>query len=132
MFELNSYVADHIAGVQKAMKDASFKNIGHAAASLRKRAIESIKESPFPSRPGRPPRTRQGALRRALVYAVDPSGESAIIGARYSRFSTAAKYHEFGGKRKASTFPPRPFMGPALEEIAPRLPFEFENSIGAP
>ena len=137
MFALNSYFVDHIDKVAKAMEKANFRNLGHAAASLRKRVIESVKDSPLPSRPGRPPNTRRGALRRAVVYKVDQDGEAAIIGARYSRFGEAGKFHEFGGTRKgkdyiATVLPPRPFMGPALEASSDRLAAEWSSSIGAP
>lgn len=130
MFELNAHVVNHIANIASQMDKANYKNLGHAAASLRKRVIESVQDSPFPSRPGRPPQTRRGALRRAIVYKVDGDGTSAIIGARYSRFGTAGAAHEFGGEYKGATYPMRPFMAPGLEATESRFHAEWHNSLG--
>lgn len=121
--------------VATAMEKANYRNLGHAAASLRKRAIGSIKQAEGPSPRGTPPHTRRRSLPRAIVYKVDDHG--AIIGPRHSRFSDAAQYHEFGGIRRgkdyiATDLPPRPFMGPALEDASGRFAAEWSNSIGAP
>lgn len=135
MFDAIPTIIDDFAKVATAAEKANFRNLGHAAASIRKTVIASIQQSDTPSPPGRPPHTKRRALPRAIVYKVDDTG--AIIGPRHSRFSDAAQYHEFGGTRQGkdfipNVFPPRPFMGPALEQSAPRMAAEWSNSIGAP
>lgn len=121
-------VEDLSARVQKAAEQAAFKNFGHAAASIRKTAVESIEKAAGPSEPGRPPHThRRMFLRRAIRYAADKEG--AVIGPAFSTVGTAGEAHEFGGVYKGGVFPQRPFMGPALMENLPRFASEWRGSI---
>lgn len=140
--------------VKEAAKKAGFRNIGHAAASLRKDAIASIKPAPkirvkrkkinkkgrkvtvtrsvhvsVGSRPGSPPYTRKGKIKRGILYHVDK--DSAVIGPVRSKTGTHGTAHEFGGKYKKQSYPERPFMNPALVRAAPRFAESFRGSIGS-
>lgn len=125
--------------VVEAAEKASYRNTGHAAASIRKDAMASIVPSDEPSEPGTPPHThtqkitkkgkvRQGHLPRAIVF--HNSKESAIVGPRYSVVGTAGDAHEFGGEYKGDDYPERAFMGPALERKAAQFGNSFAGSIG--
>lgn len=108
-----------------------FKNIFHAAASIAKDAKRSIRVSPRPSATGRPPHTRRRRhLQRAIRFAVDKKKKHAVIGPRESIVGRSAGAHELGGSYKGDHFPPRPFMGPALERNLHRLGGQFTGSIG--
>ena len=37
--------------------------------------------------------------------------------------------HEFGGEFRGDEYPPRPFMGPALEKVKPGLPRFWSGSV---
>lgn len=81
-----------------------------------------------PSRPGSPPRTRNGQLRRSILYAVSRMARSVVIGPRGSVVGMSGKAHEFGGRYRRETFPERPFMGPALRKTEPILPAMWADS----
>lgn len=114
--------------VIKAVEGATYRNLSHAIASIRKSIIANISSSPHPSAPGTPPNTRRGQLRRAIVY--DVQGDSAIAGPRHSFVGESGAGQEFGGKYKDRNLPARPYMGPGLEEGAPRFAQDWEGSIG--
>lgn len=128
--------------VQVALRKATYRNLGHAAASIRKAAVESIKPGEGPSPPGTPPHTqtqkvtkkgkvRKGQLPRAIVYTVDKEKQMALIGPRASVVGESAKAHEFGGQFKDETFPKRPFMGPALAAKKDGLASHWAGSLGS-
>lgn len=136
--------------IEKAADKAAFKNVGHAAASIRKTSRASIKRAPKEQRSGSksrggkkvrrashraspagtPPHTQKGQLPNAIVYFVEKDGSYAVIGPRKSVVGEAGAAHEFGGMFRSADYPPRPFMFPALEEAAPRFAGSFSGSIG--
>lgn len=148
MIGIKVKVEDNTKAVQKAADKAGFRNLAHAAASLRKDARASIQRAPAQqrtraksrgghkvrrarhaaSRPGTPPHTQRGQLPNAIVFDVAP--KSVVIGPRRSVVGESAGAHEFGGEFKGADYPDRPFMGPALERAAPRFAGSFAGSIG--
>ena len=130
MIGMKVQTIDQSRNVIAAANRASFENLGHAAAVIRKTAMLSIKTSPKPSKVGKPPHTRRGKIRRAIVYAVSKDKLDAIIGPMASRVGTAGEAHEFGGEYKGQQFPERPFMGPALEKERDRLPSYWRGTVG--
>jgi len=118
--------------IANAAKRGNITSVGHAAAAIRLRAWYSIRKSPKKSRVGMPPNSRKGRLRKALKYAVSklPSGGvGAVIGPDIKVAGTSGKAHEFGGKYKRERFDRRPFMGPALDYVKPRMSAFWKNSI---
>lgn len=116
--------------VAKAADKAVFRNVRHAAFSIRKFVRESIKKSDQPSTPGEPVTTRgrRGNVRNSIFVAAD--ADSAIIGPRYSFVGDAMEAHEFGKARRANVYPARPTMGPGLKANTNRFADEFRGSIG--
>ena len=127
MFGLSTQVESRFNRVKKAADDASFRNFGHAAASIAKDARSSIQKSPVASEPGTPPNTRRGRLAGAIRYAADMEG--AVIGPRFSVAGASGTAHEFGATYKGRDFLERPFMGPALERALPRFLDGWRGSI---
>ena len=127
MFSVSATITDETKKVAAAADRSTFRNLGHAAASIRKTAIAEIEKAPGPSDPGAPPHTRKGLLRRAIVYSVD--GDTAVIGPRESIVGTSAEAMEFGGEYKGGTYPERPFMGPALDTNIDRFAKEWSGSV---
>lgn len=114
--------------VAKAAALAEFRSLGHAAATIRRDAAQSIDRSANPSEPGEPPHTRRGQLKRAFRF--DVSEESAVVGPMLSMVGESAAAHEFGEEYKGQSFPERPFMAPALDRALPRFLRDWQGSIG--
>ncbi|MCL2647563.1 MAG: hypothetical protein FWD61_11250 [Phycisphaerales bacterium] len=115
--------------VMAAAKRGNITSLGHAAAVIRLVARHSIRKSPKKSRAGAPPNTRKGRLRSAIKYAVSKSPPGAVIGPDVEVAGTSGKAHEFGGRYKKQRYDRRPFMKPALENVKPRLPKIWANSV---
>ena len=131
MIGIRVRTTDNTRDVLKAANRASFRNLGHAAATVRRTAMKSIKRSKEPSAEGEPPHTRRGRkLPRSIFFSAEKDGLSAIVGPVASRMGTAGAAHEFGGMFMGEDFPERPFMGPALEQEADRMPSYWSASIG--
>jgi hypothetical protein len=110
------------------VKDASFKSVGHLAATIRKGAMASIDISPESSEPGDAPNSRDGRLARAIVFHVDKQTDTAVIGPRKSVVGEAGAAHEHAEKIGITKFPERPFMFPELERNIPRFGETFAAS----
>src|SRR5262245_12333261 len=134
-------IVDRMQQVADAAKAAEFRNLGHAAASIRKTEIASIKSAPGPSQPGTPPHTdtgglsksgkaRRGVLQRSFAYAVDKAAGRAVIGPQASVVGEAGAAHEFGGEFRGMDYPERPFAAPALEQNLDRFAGDWQGSIG--
>ena len=116
-----------------AVKRAEIRSLSHAAAAIRLQAVRSIRQSPrnHSAAPGSPPHTRKGQLRRAILYALlEENGTPfAIVGPSFDLVGLSGKAHEFGGPYRGGDYPARPFMGPALDVIANRLPGFFAGAV---
>jgi hypothetical protein len=141
MIGLQTQIVDRMQAVADAAKKAEFKNLGHAAASIRKTETESIKSVAGPSPPGTPPhthtggvskagKTRRGVLQRSFAYAVDKAAGRAVIGPQASVVGEAGAAHEFGGEFRGTDYPERSFATPALEKNLDRFTSDWQGSIG--
>lgn len=113
--------------VEQAVKDANYRNFGHAAASMRKDIISTIEKAPqgVASRPGTPPNThRRNFLTRSITY--DANRDGAVLGPRKSVVGEAGAIHEFG----EGNHPERAFMRPGLERNSDRFQKAWLDSIG--
>ena len=115
--------------LKKRAQTGAFQSLQHAAAALRLTARRSIRRSIGPSRAGRPPHTRRGLLRQAILYHADKARTRALIGPSVEFVGRSARPHEHGGEYMGERYPARPFMGPALEKIRPRLPRFWAASV---
>ena len=122
-------LVDRISHVQKAADQAGYRNLGHAAASLRKTAVASIERSDEPSDPGEPPHTRRGQLPRAIRFDVDRTKQEAVVGPRASVVGEAGAAHEFGEEFRGTDYDERPYMGPALDANLDRFAADWRGSI---
>jgi phage gpG-like protein len=134
-------IENRTQAVAQSLQKESVRLVGHAAASLRKRAIESIQPAEGPSEPGQPPHTRPGKvsrktgkarpgqLQRAIVYAHDKRANVAVIGPRESVVGDVGQAHEFGGEFRGEDYPERPFMTPALEVTEEAFGSSFAGSL---
>lgn len=116
--------------VADAAERAAFRNVGHAAAAIRKTAAESIIVDEGPSAEGTPPHTRRRQLNRAIRFDHDRKAQSAVVGPRASIVGEAGAAHEFGESFHGQMFEERPFMGPALDENQDRFADSWAGAIG--
>lgn len=130
MFGLTATTEFDSRRVKAASDRGSFKNLGHAAATIRKEAVASIEVSPEPSDPGTPPHTKKRQLKRAIRFDVDKARQLAVIGPRESMVGESAAAHEHGGDFKGQDYDQRAFMFPALEANLDRVGDEWKGTIG--
>lgn len=131
MLGFSTKIETRFKRVRDAADRAVFKNIRHAAFSIRKYVRESIKKSKtVASEPGNPVKTRgrRGNVRNAIFVAADK--DTAIIGPRYSFVGEAMYHHEFGKPRGKRRYPERPTTGPGLTANTDRFANSFAGSIG--
>ena len=86
--------------VKKKVDQASFKSLGHAGGAIRKTAYRSVRKRKTPSRPGSPPSSPTGRLRRSFRYEVDRQGPGVVIGPVNEIAGRLWNLHEFGGVAK--------------------------------
>jgi len=115
--------------VRKRAKDATFRNLSHAAAAIRMTARRSLRRRKKPSLPGQPPSSPTGRLKAAILYAVDRRRDRAVIGPSRNLIGPAGQEHEHGAHIRKERFPKRPYMGPALEKLRPRLARLWAGSV---
>lgn len=130
MFGFNIKIIETVDNVQKAADRAVYKNVRHAAFSIRKYIRESIKKSPNAANPGDPVATRgkRGNVKNSIFAAIE--SDNAIIGPRFSFVGDAMEAHEFGKRRGVNKYEARPTSGPALEANMDRFAGSFRGSIG--
>lgn len=128
-------------------KDGIANSLEHAAAIIRKAAIDSMQQGVKgdPSLPGEPPHKVTGKLARSIVFAKD-GDDTVVIGPQKKSATFYGHLHEHGGtvevgkyRRKRKTgnqnagrkmvFPPRPFMQPALSNNLDRMPYSFRAEL---
>lgn len=129
MIGMTSRTRDNTKKVLTKAKKGSIKSLGHAGATIRLTARRSIRRRKKASPEGRPPSTRAGQLRGAIMYSVEKHKDLVVIGPEHAKVGRSASAHEHGGRYKRQRYPKRPFMGPALEATKERLPRKWAGSV---
>jgi len=129
--------------VTGAVDKATGRVLSRFGAFVRRTARSSIRKRKRTSRPGEPPTSRTGLLKRFIFFGYDPSRRSVVIGpARLNqKVGDAPEALEYGGmttvvegtrhkrrKRKVRIVA-RPYMGPAFEQERPKLAAMWRDSI---
>ena len=129
--------------VVRAVDKATRRVLSKFGAYVRTSARSSIRKRKKPSRPGSPPSSHTGLLKRFIYFGYDPAKCSVVIGpARLnSKPGAAPEALEYGGTTKFTTrrrgrkvavsakIADRPFMRPALKKELPKLPAMWANSV---
>lgn len=129
MIGLRVRTKSEVRRVKRKAQQRTFTSLGHAGAAIRLTARRSIRRRKTASAPGQPPHTRRGQLRRSIAYAVEKARQRVLVGPDAAFVGPSGAAHEFGGRIRRERFPKRPFMGPSLEKMRPRLPKLWANSI---
>lgn len=129
--------------VIRAMGRATRRALSKAGAFIRTRARTSIRKRKGISKPGKPPHSHVGHLRRLLFFSYEPDAQTVVIGPMKFGKGEAPSLLEFGGRavrvrkhtsgkrgrRQRVTYRKRQFMGPAMEAELPNLPKQWRNSL---
>jgi hypothetical protein len=130
MFGFSAKVEPQVEKVSEATDRSIYRNVRHAAFSIRKTIRDSIKKSPDAAVPDQPVATRgrRGNVKNSIFVAADD--DTAIIGPRFSFVGDAMEAHEFGKRRGESDYEARPTSGPGLTKNTDRFAQSFAGSIG--
>lgn len=126
--------------VLAAVDRATRKVLSRFGAFVRTRAKSSIRKRKAISKPGSPPSSHAGLLKKFIFFAYDLDRKSVVIGPvklEKPVSPTALPALEYGGpsvrerkgKRERITVRARPFMGPAFAKELPGLPAMWRDSI---
>jgi len=127
--------------VQRAVDAARRRVLSKAGAFIRTAARSSIRKRKNPSRPGQPPHSHTGLLKRFIFFGYDPATDSVVVGPVGFKRSNAPRVLEYGGVTTVTRFrrgkvtrrrvriAPRPYMGPALAKELPKFPELWRDSI---
>ncbi|MCL4199681.1 MAG: hypothetical protein KJZ69_19460 [Phycisphaerales bacterium] len=127
--------------VKRAVDAARRKVLSKAGAFIRQTARTSIRKRKCTRKPGAPPHSHVGLLRRFILFGYDRQSDSVVVGPVGFKASTAPRVLERGGtttvtrrKRGKRTdrrvrIAARPYMQPALEKERPKLPELWRNSV---
>jgi len=127
--------------VRRAVDPAKRRALSRGGVFVRQRAKTSMRRRGGTSRPGRPPYAHEGSLRRLIVFGYDRRTESVVVGPLGFRRGDVPNVLEFGGRttvvrrrrgkrtRRSVRVAPRPYMQPALEKEAAKLPSVWRNSV---
>lgn len=127
MMRLNGRSEFLIKRILDSVRAANIEAFGQAGSLLMRVARAMIITSRRPSKPGAPPHSRRGQLRRAVRYELEREG--VVIGPTAEGVGLSATAHEFGGSYRGGRYPERQLMGPALERVMDRLPGHWEASV---
>ena len=113
-----------VARIARASRDI----LRRAGAYVRRVAQRKVATSPKPSQPGRPPHSRKGLLKRAILFGSD-GDSSVLVGPGFNLVGPSMSAHEFGGKYRRERYPKRPLMGPSLKESAPHVAKMWKDAV---
>jgi len=95
MIEAKAKTKFDSAGVRKRVQAGSFRSLGHAGGAIRLTARRSIRRRKQPAKPGNPPHTQSGNLKRSIRFEAKP--DEVLIGPVNEFGGTLWNLHEFGG-----------------------------------
>jgi hypothetical protein len=85
------------AAVQSAVDRATLRVLSRFGAFVRTSARSSIRKRKAVGRPGEPPSSHEGSLKRLILFAFDTQSQSVVVGPARFRAGEAPPLLEFGG-----------------------------------
>ena len=124
------------AKVKRKVDVRTRKVLSKFGAYVRQTSRKSIRKRKGTSKPGRPPFSHSGVLKRFLFFGYDPHRRSVVIGPVIApgKAGKAPATLEHGGKvslpfGNQANIAPRPFMQPAFEKELPNINPLWRDSI---
>ncbi len=129
--------------VRKKTDGATRRVFSRFGAFVRTAARHSIRKRKAASKPGQPPSSHTGLLRRLIFFGYDRNRRSVVIGPERlnQKIGDAPAALEYGGhstvveglrsrrRKRRVKITARPYMGPAFEREIPKLPAMWRQSI---
>jgi hypothetical protein len=129
--------------VMDAVSRTARKVLSKFGAFVRTAARSSIRKRKRTSRPGEPPSSHAGLLKKLIFFSYEPARQSVVIGPERlnQKIGDAPHALEHGGeteiasgwgarrRKRRITLAARPYMGPAFEKERPKLPAMWAESI---
>ena len=129
--------------VRSAVDKGTRRVLGKFGAFVRTAARSSIRRRKRISRPGEPPSSHTGLLKRFIYFGYDTQRKSVVIGPmplnakvgdaphalEHGGFSTVAEGSRRSRRKRRVEIAARPFMGPAMEQERPKLPAMWAGSV---
>jgi hypothetical protein len=131
-----------------AVGRAGAKNLSKAGSFIRRAARSSLRRRKKVSPPGEPPSVHtqdRVATLKNIWFVFEPRQRSVVVGPlklersrlEGSNRPTVPALHELGGfavvtnrkRKRRAKYPPRPFMGPAMERELPKFVGLWANSV---
>ena len=126
------------AAVTSAADRGTRKVLSRFGAFVRQSARSSIRRRKGISRPGEPPSSHTGLLKRHIFFVFSPEQRSVVIGpVLLNKGTDAPRLLEHGdtvvrrrrNRRVRMTYRARPYMQPAFEREQQQLPDLWKNSV---
>ena len=124
------------AKIKKKVDARTRKVLSKFGAFVRQTSRKSIRKRKGTSKPGRPPFSHTGVLKRFIFFGYDKDRQSVVIGPVIApgKAGKAPQVLEHGGKVSLpfgnnADIEPRPFMAPAFEKEKDALPGLWWDSI---
>ncbi len=132
------------AKVKSKVDRTTRRVLSRFGAYVRTAARSKIRTRKAVSQPGNPPSSHLGLLKRFIYFGYDPARETVVIGPMplHGRgYGNALEALEYGGtftrytggrrrkRRYRAKYKARPFMGPAFEQVKPKLPQMWRDSV---
>ncbi|HOD83619.1 MAG TPA: hypothetical protein PKG77_19550 [Phycisphaerae bacterium] len=127
------------AKVKNAVDRATRQVLSKFGAFVRKTARQSIRKRKGVSKPGTPPSSHVGLLKRLIFFGYDTQKKSVVIGPTPLRdvpeapplleYGGRARRKDRKGKSVMATYRKRAFMGPAFEKEKPKVSTVWANSV---
>ncbi len=125
--------------VTSRVDKAARKVLSKFGAFVRTGARHSIRKRKTVSRPGSPPSSHVGLLKKLIYFGYDSTRKSVVIGPTPLRgtaeapplleYGGNARRRDRKGKNVMASYRARPFMGPAFEREKPKLPAMWAASV---
>ncbi len=114
------------AAVAETLDPAVRRALSKFGAFVRRRAQTSIRPRKGTSRPGQPPHSHAGLLRKFIFFSFDRAAESVVVGPTLlTPDSRVPETLEYGSATHAA----RPYMRPAHEAELAKVPDLFRDMI---
>ena len=125
MFQVVSKTFFDKPGVMTRLQKAEREALTRLGAFVRQRAKTSIRKRKGTSKPGLPPFSHTGTLRRGILFSYDSAANSVVIGpVLLGSMDGAPEALEHGGRPRGGGkyVRKRPFMLPAFVAELPKFP----------
>ena len=117
------------AAVERAVDNGTRRALSKFGAFVRQRARTSIRKRKATSKPGSPPSSHEGSLRRLILFAYDPGRKSVVIGPALLEYGGTVARTGRDGNMRVLHYRPRPYMNPAFRAELPKAPLMFKDMI---